>query len=210
MLPSWKVAAATFVPAMLLAMAPAAHAAFILEIAPDASGNVDETGAGSIDTAGFTQFDQSGSASSVASVNGGNADAIAGPTTYTGVELGSGISGPTEFGTGSGHAADSGTGGIVGIAGADRDSPIFVVLPVGYISETPLADSAVFDNTTIAGLGLTPGVYVYTFGSGLTADSLTVDISSTPVPEASPIAALTIPLFVGLLVRRKRRSAENS
>jgi hypothetical protein len=60
---------------------------------------------------------------------------------------------------------------------------------------------ATYDHQTLASLGLTPGVYAYTWGTGLDADSLTVRIedigSLTSVPEA-PAWLMMLAGFGGL------------
>lgn len=50
------------------------------------------------------------------------------------------------------------------------------------MSESPLSSSSTFDGETFASLGLTPGTYVYTWGGGADADSLTVKIGAIPEP----------------------------
>ena len=56
-------------------------------------------------------------------------------------------------------------------------------LPQGYVSGATLSATATWDGQTLSTLGLNPGTYVYTWGSGPTADSLTVDVVS---PQAVP------------------------
>jgi PEP-CTERM motif-containing protein len=46
-----------------------------------------------------------------------------------------------------------------------------------------LSDTAAYDGETLASLGLTPGSYVYRFGSGATADTFTVDARVIPEPS---------------------------
>jgi len=99
----------------------------------------------------------------------------------------SGVSGPVNFGSGLSNAATITSGDIVAIYGIDEDR-IFV--PVGYAFGTPLSNNSTYANSTFSSLGLVPGQYVYTWGTGSSADSLTVII----VPEPSTWALLT---FVG-------------
>ena len=54
--------------------------------------------------------------------------------------------------------ANSGTGGPVGLQGPLQGGEILV--PHGYLSGEPLADSSTYTNQTFASLGLTPGSYV--------------------------------------------------
>ena len=71
-------------------------------------------------------------------------------------------------------------------------------LPLGYVSGAPLASaSATFSGATLASLGLTQGTYAYNWGSGGSADSLTVNI----VPEPTTGALLALGIFV-LAARR--------
>jgi hypothetical protein len=56
---------------------------------------------------------------------------------------------------------------------------------------------ATWANTTIAGLGLTPGTYTYSWGSGVTADSLVVEINGTsPAPDPASLGLF----FTGVLL----------
>jgi len=56
-------------------------------------------------------------------------------------------------------------------------------------------------DVTLAGLGATPGTYVYTWGSGRTADSFTINIGV--VPEPVSLAMLGVPAAIALLRRRR-------
>jgi len=100
------------------------------------------------------------------------------------------ISGPTSFGSGSGFptAATSGSGDIVGIVGASG----VIAVPFGYISDTALSDSAFYLGATFSSLGVTPGTYEWTWGSG--ADQkFTLKIGAAGVPDSGSTFGL---LFV--------------
>ncbi len=98
---------------------------------------------------------------------------------------------------------------------ATNGNSAFTVLYVeqGYPSGEVLPSSSTYDNQTLASLGLTPGVYTYTWGTGAHADSYTIDIgdsvgvASAPVPEASTwvmMLAGFAGLGAGALLRHRR------
>ncbi len=93
------------------------------------------------------------------------------------------VSGPTGFGPGSSQVfATSSTGDVFGVfAFSGR-----IAVPVGYTSGAPISGAATLANTTVTTLGLTPGTYTYTWGSGGNADSLSVVIAA---PNAAPTAS---------------------
>jgi hypothetical protein len=76
-----------------------------------------------------------------------------------------------------------------------------LVVPEGYVSGSQLSDTDTYFDETIAQLGLAPGIYNYTWGSGATADSLTINIGV--VPEPASVAVVAIPALA--LLRRRRR-----
>jgi len=81
---------------------------------------------------------------------------------------------------------------------------MYVLVPQGYVSGDALSDSMTFTGSTFADLGVTPGTYVWTWGTGHDADSFTLQIGPTSVPEPASLALLSAGL-VGLgLIRRKR------
>ena len=124
---------------------------------------------------------------------------IGGPADYNSVPEYEGLLGPTGFGSGGGVNGTSGSGDVVAVAGYEGALSV----PQGYVSDAPLSDIATFADTTLSDLGAVPGVYVYTWGSGADADSLTVNI----VPEPSTWAALSLgAAAVGLLTLRRRRA----
>lgn len=90
------------------------------------------------------------------------------------------IRGPTSFGSALFDDADrnTATGGLVGIAPVPVGVPPTLYVPGGYVSNTPVSDSAIYNNSTFASLGVTPGTYTWTWGSGVN-QSFTLQIGST-------------------------------
>jgi MYXO-CTERM domain-containing protein len=179
---------------LVTSLAGTADAGFVVDVSQVGS-NVVATGSGSLDLTGlsflFSGVDSPG-------VNPGDGVIVVGPP-ITAVDAYRGATGPTSFGGGSFTPASSSNGDLVAIEGALGD----IVVPEGYVSFTPLSGSATWDNTTIAGLGLTPGTYTYTWGAGGPAQSLTVNV----VPEPSSLAMAGMAVAAGLVMWRRRRAA---
>jgi hypothetical protein len=122
-----------------------------------------------------------------------------------------GISGPSDFGSGGANGLATGTGEVAGICGSTNcDSPYaWVVVPQGYVSGAALSGNETWDDTTLASLGVTPGTYTWTWGSGANTGSFVLDIGApavTPEP-ASLIFFGTGLLGLAALVRRRKLSA---
>ncbi len=83
------------------------------------------------------------------------------------------------------------------------DTSTGIGVPAGYLSGGPLSDSATYDNTTLASLGVTPGKYVWTWGSGADADSFTLIAGAVPEPSTW---ALLLAGFGGLATVAYRRT----
>jgi len=184
---------------LLCAMPTRARAAFIINIEQDGS-NVDATGSGSFNLAALTLNTYGGD---YAEVDGIYSTATLGPAIPgTTVDYYETLTGPSSFGSSIDTAATSGSGPIAGLYNSE-----LLVVPHGYLSGTPITNSATFDNTTIAELGLTDGTYTFSWGGGLTADDVVVNIG--------PVSAVPEPMSVGmlgiggatLLLRRRRRQA---
>lgn len=178
--------------AVLAAPFPEARAVYILTLAQSGNDLV-ATGTGSLNiTTLFHAYNNN---------SGGNLNASqawlyigdAGPGPWL-----RGLSGPANFGFGSTQFFGAGSGPLVGVYGGN-----YLQVPQNYVSGTDLGTStATFANASLASAGLTPGSYVYNWGSGANADSFTVNISA--VPEPSTWAAVAA--GVGLLgVARLRR-----
>jgi hypothetical protein len=83
-----------------------------------------------------------------------------------------------------------------------------VVVPFGYISDTPIMSSAIWANTTINGLGLAPDTYEWTWGSGATAEDIKVIIpSAVPEPASLTLLGLGAAGLLGYGWRRRRAAA---
>jgi hypothetical protein len=81
----------------------------------------------------------------------------------------SGFTGPASFGSRGFTLPSSGSGDSVDIDGTFE----ILSVPLDYVSERALSDNSTYDNRTFGSLGVTPGTYVWTWGSGATADSFT-------------------------------------
>jgi len=65
------------------------------------------------------------------------------------------ITGPTNFGSGLGTFANTGSGDFVGINVLGGT----LAVPQGYVSGSALSDSMTFNNATFESLGVTTGTY---------------------------------------------------
>jgi hypothetical protein len=167
--------------------ADAAYVVVFEEVGP----NVEAVGGGSLNTAALELFDMT---SDSAFVFAQEATEITGVAILTPIDIYEGLaSGPLSFGPGgsSSFGATSGLGDLVGVFG----SPFSLIVPRGYVSGALLSDKSVYANQSFASLGLIPNVYLYTWGSGATADSLTIVIGDVPEPSTW---ALTLLGFAGL------------
>jgi hypothetical protein len=188
----------------LIAFSATSRAEYIIDIS-QAGPNVVAKGHGTLDTAALTSVPVSDTGLGVFGINASSAFAVVGnynlgDQTYTG------FSGPTTFGPGW-YTFANGPGLPTGINGSSD----YLVTPLNYSSGDPLSGSMEFDGTTIAGLGLTPGTYTWTWGSGDTADSFVIRIHGhvTPEPASLTMLGTALAAFGGLrLRRRKQRTGE--
>ena len=191
-------AVAIAIPAMLLGFVPATHADSFTFTLSQVGSNVVLTGSGSIDLTDLTAAGLSGQVPAVfpglGIVSGG------GPAVFSD-ELFSGISGPTSFGPGGVETgANSATGDPVFINGFNANLGV----PTGYVSGSALSDTATFDSATLASLGVTPGTYTWTYGTGADAGSITL-VVATAMPEPSGLTLLGIGLLSLIGVSQWRR-----
>ena len=190
--------------AMLIGLCTSsARAAFVVDLTQEGS-NVVATGGGTINLTDL-RFDFSIQSRGV--MFPANGAIVNGPTSFTLESVYTGITGPTNFGGGGSTRASSGSGDIVSVAGASR----LVDVPAFYLSGTALSDSMTFDSATFASLGATPGTYTWTWGSGVNADSFTLQIGpASVIPEPSTWAMMLLGFAgLGLAGWRRRRTACN-
>jgi hypothetical protein len=194
----------TFAGALILASligttADPAQAAYIVTFS-ETGNDVTASGSGAIDLAGLTFITSGATLSEVAPTFATEATGAAGN-----VDEYLGVSGPFSFGPGVFTSATTGNGDLVGVQ-VLRDGDGFIFVPMGYASGAPLRDTATYAGQSFATLGLTPGVYLYNFGSGTDADTFTVEVGA-PVPELSTWAIMLIG-FAGLGYAGYRRARE--
>jgi hypothetical protein len=111
-----------------------------------------------------------------------------------------GVNGPLNFGSGGFQSPSTVLGDIIAPTGGT------IAVPHNY-ADTVLSGSATWDST-LAMLGVLPGTYTYTWGTGAHADSVTLDVlNPVPVPAALPLFATGIGAL-GLLGWRRKRKAQ--
>ena len=164
----------------------------VLVTVVESNGNVEASGGGTVNTTALSLIP--------ATVTGGNIQPVfAALVMGAGVGDGyQGISGPSNFGTGGFVQADTTGGDVFGLNGAGG----LLVLPQGYASGGDLGALTVWENTSFSELGLVPGSYTWTWGTGAAADSFTLNV--TTVPEPGSVALLAGSLFA-LSLRRSRK-----
>ena len=138
----------------------------------ESGGDVIVSAAGRLNIANLTFLGTSGTAQGI------NSSSSFLEVSAGSVELYQSISGPSSFGTGSFTFPSSGTGDRFGI----RFGASSLAVPAGYISGTPLSGTSTFTNSSFAQLGLVPGYYTWTWGSGNNADYLTIKVADKPTP----------------------------
>ena len=178
--------------------APHARAAFVLTLS-QVGANVELDGSGSFNTTSLTA-----QAAGAATTGIGASFDLLLPGFGTGSNTiySGGITGPHSFGSGGRFTADSATGTKAGVLQADT-----LVIAGGYVSGSQISETATFNNTTISALGVTPGTYVYKWGSGASADTLTFYAGvPAPAPEPSTWALLAVGLAAAGLAARRRRA----
>ena len=110
-----------------------------------------------------------------------------------------GIAGPTSFGSGGVTLGAIGIGDLVGLSTNELN------VPQGYVSGTTLTtSSATFNNATFASLGVTPGTYVWSWGTGLPNQNFTLIIGGAGVPDGGSTISLLGCALLGLAALRRK------
>ena len=164
--------------------------------------NVVANGSGAINLTGLT-FDGSGS--------GGAADVFA---SSGGISIGAtvdttlynGFTGPTSFGSGGVHLANTSSGDFVSIFASGVFFFQDIFLPTTYVSNAALSDSMTFNNATFATLGVIPGTYTWTWGTGLPNQNFTLIIGRAGVPDGGSTVSLLGCALLGVAVLRRKLS----
>lgn len=159
---------------LLAGVAPAAQGAVIVN-AVETGGNVVFTGSGTLNLDAWTKrdfdppFEDFGrirpttGVFRVGPVPSIPADLYANPENFMG---------PSSFGTGGDAFGTSGSGGLLGlIPGGEQ-----LTVPFNYVSGGMVSSSTTYVGQTFASLVMPPGSYTWSWGSGDTADSLTLNV----------------------------------
>ena len=185
----------TILAALLLGSVNAVHAAINITIS-EVAGDVLVEYSGSINTAGLTR---DGSAVIVPTINPGEGAFVSdGGWAFATGDHYQGVTGPVSFGSLVNSTRTSTTGSpLVLDAGGGT-----LTVSEGYASNSSIIGSSVYAFTSLASMGINQGTYVWNWGSGETADSLTI----TAVPEPSTYAAIFGCIALGVAVMRRRKS----
>ena len=162
--------------------------------------NVVASGSGPINLTGLTFFLPG--IDFTARIRAGGGVIITGPPGGSGdVDTYTGFTGPTSFGSGFFFFPNTGSGDIVGITGGG----LLAVQP-GYVSGAALSDSMTFNNATFASLGVTPGTYLWSWGTGLPNQNFTLIIGGVGVPDGGSTVSLLGFALLGLVALRRKLS----
>jgi hypothetical protein len=183
----------TAVTASLFSVRPAQAYTVTLE---QMGANVVATGSGAINLTGLT-VDGRGmlSASVIVPLDG---IIQTGPIALLSFDGYTGFTGPTSFGSGAALFPNSGSEDFVGIEGVD-----FLLVPQGYVSNNALSSSATWNNRTFASLGVTPGTYTWTWGTGLPNQNFTLLIGGI-VPDGGSTVSLLGSALLGVAALRRK------
>jgi hypothetical protein len=117
-----------------------------------------------------------------------------------------GFTGPTSFGSGGLSLSNSFSGDFFAL---EEGINAFLALPQGYTSGDPLTNSMTFDNATFASLGLTPGTYTWTWGTGAN-QNFTLQIGAAGVPDGGSTVSLLGFGLLGLAALRRKLRGKTS
>ena len=172
---------------LVLSLGGPARAGYVVNVT-QSGGDVVATGSGTLDTAALQLFVGPFPSFSTSVLDAGTGSALFGGLgggNQSPVDLYISLTGPQNFGTGSTHTADLASGYLVGIT-----SGTHLIVPRNYASGAALSSTSTWSGQTFSSLGLTPGTYSWTWGSGADADSFKMNIGTSSVPEPASLVML--------------------
>ena len=188
-----------------LCFAPMSHASsYTVDLQQTGANQITATGSGSIDLSGLTAG--TGGTNGLDIISGSPANGeyylTSGAASIASMghfDLYSGISGPANFGTGTGSTGlGSGTGDFVGI----NTNLDYILVPAGYVSGNALVSSATYAGN-FTDLGLTDGAsYTYDLGNGNTFTIDVGNVAATPEPSSLFLLGTGLLGFAGVVRRR--------
>ena len=195
-----------------IVLMPLPSLAFITLRAEQVGPDVVITGSGTANLSGLTFDSLDNSWTNAITDN----QIYAGPAAFGdgSVSLYSLITGPSVFGIDPGlyEVPDNGgsSGDLFGILASNVSGVTQLVLPSGYVSNSPLSGVSIFSSLTIAQLGLTPGqLTTWSWGSGLDSDGLRLEVAdSTSVPAPAPLLGLGAVFHMARRLRRRLREKD--
>jgi hypothetical protein len=169
---------------LLLLHSPVSTAAVVINML-ESGENVVATATGSIKTSGLTPSARGSTVVYEGSFRGNLGFAALDGNIFVGQGGGSVdeyvIETTLAFSTGGYWGSGRSPGEHVGII-SRSDLGDSITVPKGYNSGGSISGTSTWFATTLAAMGAIPGTYEFTWGSGIHADSLTLNISSAPAP----------------------------
>jgi hypothetical protein len=164
--------------------------------------NVVTTGSGAFDLADFGIPGNTNS-QAIMVPSGPEPWMIVGSPTQINADIYIPVTGPANFGGGENSAPTTGVGDTFGLEAGEA-----LIVPHGYVSGTALNATDTYAGQTFSSLGLTPGTYTWTWGTGAHADSLTVNVGTASVPEPSSLVLSGIAVAGVMAYMWRRRTGD--
>lgn len=184
---------------LLLLAASQSEAAVTINIR-ESGGNVVAQATGSLNVATLGTPADANVVGLIEFVGAGNYAYLLGPTQASVYIPGFTIQQPLNT-TAVSSVADSSSGGPIGVDAVGQSVRLYV--PRGYVSGSPINATSTWNGDSLASLGLTPGSYVFSYGT----DSITYVVAgaatATAVPSFSALAALLLAFGLILIARRR-------